>query len=512
MQEAVYLEQVIPEYRGNPLIEALPPIWSPKDALKLLTVEPGFHESERLLDTYYRCHCVARLFSYFQPLDTHIDIEQRISRAIRQGYLNRNPLTGGYNQKCVEGYRIIKDKAPMSAYQGQSSSMGFTIIGVSGIGKTSSVEKVLSLYPQVITHSKYGEKPLVSTQIPWIKLDCPFDGSIKGLCASFFSKIDHLLDTDYSRFFTSSRMTVDSLLPRMTHLAEQYHIGLLIVDEIQHLSMAKSGGSDKMLNFFVTLVNTIGIPVILIGTTKALPILQGEFRQARRGSGQGDLLWDRMKKDVSWEIMLSSMWKYQWTKEKCPLTQEMRDTLYEESQGIIDIAVKLYAMSQIYAIVNGVEKLSAELFRTVAKESLQLVRPMLKALKSGDIKKISRFEDIRPIQVSDYIAAQISQIRLPEGNHITSLEEQAVIKLLELDVPAKEAQKAVRKIIKDSGKSGMSLASVVKKAFLLTLNITDAQELGKNAQQIRSDDLRKGDGTGYSSLKELGAIADQDEL
>lgn len=77
------------------------------------------------------------------------------------------------------------------------------------------------------------------------------------------------------------------LLIIMTQLVRQFQIGILVIDEIQHLSEAKGGGSDKMLNFFVTLVNTIGIPVVMIGTTKAMSILQSEFRQARRGSGQG---------------------------------------------------------------------------------------------------------------------------------------------------------------------------------------------------------------------------------
>ena len=39
----------------------------------------------------------------------------------------------------------------------------------------------------------------------------------------------------------------------------RYLVGILVIDEIQHLSEAKGGGSDKMLNFFVTLVNTIGL-------------------------------------------------------------------------------------------------------------------------------------------------------------------------------------------------------------------------------------------------------------
>ncbi len=79
------------------------------------------------------------------------------------------------------------------------------------------------------------------------------------------------------------------MMPRMAQLAMNHSLGLLVIDEIQHLSLAKSGGSEKMLNFFVNLVNTIGVPVVLIGTMKALSVLQSEFRQARRGSGQGDM-------------------------------------------------------------------------------------------------------------------------------------------------------------------------------------------------------------------------------
>ncbi len=37
-----------------------------------------------------------------------------------------------------------------------------------------------------------------------------------------------------------------------------------------------------MLNFFVTLVNTIGLPVILVGTPKARDIFEKDFRSARR--------------------------------------------------------------------------------------------------------------------------------------------------------------------------------------------------------------------------------------
>jgi len=507
--EANYLPQIIEEYMDNPLIEALPPIYSSYEAAKLLTVDPGYNEGEREFDAQYRFHCIGRLFRYFQPLDTHIDIEQRVSRAIRQGYISKSPVTPQYAARLVQGSEAIREKNIAAAYGMNSTASGFTIIGMSGVGKTTAMEKVLSLYPQKILHTQYKGEPLFLTQLVWAKIDCPFDGSLKGLCLSFFAYVDRILGTGYSKKFSADRMTVDAALPRMAQIATTHCLGLLVIDEIQHLSQAKSGGSDKMLNFFVTLVNTIGVPVVLIGTTKAMSVLQSEFRQARRGSGQGDLLWDRMQNDLSWEIMLRAMWKNQWTRNQIPLTAELKNVLYDESQGIIDIAVKLYAMSQMKAIADGTETITAQTIKEVAAEKLRLVKPMLDALRSGDMKKLLMYEDIKPISVEDYLAAQsgrIAGVAPLEQTEMLSLEEQAVLKLLEMDIPPKVAHAAVKKAI-GKAVSGQPLASVVKKAFKIALNM----ESEKNPPCIdeQEDDLRKVAGESpYENLKKSGVITE----
>jgi hypothetical protein len=261
-----------------------------------------------------------------------------------------------------------------------------------------------------------------------------------------------------------------------------------------------------MLNFFVTLVNTIGVPVVLIGTTKAMSVLQSEFRQARRGSGQGDLLWDRMQNDLSWEIMLRAMWKNQWTRHRTPLSAELKDVLYDESQGIIDIAVKLYAMAQMKAIADSAEIIRPETIREVAAEKLRLVRPMLNALRSGDRKKLLMYEDIKPINVEDYLAAQAGRIAgdAPLGrDEILSLEEQAILKLLEMDIPAKVARSAVKKAIGKSV-SAQPLAAVAKKAFKIALNMETSASSPEPDEQ--EDDLRKS--AGYDTLKGSGFIAE----
>lgn len=142
---------------------------------------------------------------------------------------------------------------------------------------------------------------------------------------------------------------------------------------------------------------------MFIGTMKARALLQKDFRQARRSSGQGDMVWQQMKNDEDWDVLITSMWDYQWTKEYKELNKEIIDTFYEESQGIIDIAVKLYFLAQTRAIETGVEKVTPQLIRKVFKEDLKLVHPMINALKSGDAAAIAKYEDILPMDLEEYI-------------------------------------------------------------------------------------------------------------
>ena len=379
--EAEYKEQVIEEYGDNPFVEALPPILNELEAVEKLAVYPSFDPQERMLDKQYRIHLVQRLFQCFQPLMIHLDLESRISRVIRQGYLARNPFKPAYAQSLQEGHSEIlglrRELNSNSVFR--TTAAGFTIIGVSGMGKTTAINRVLSLYPQVIVHKNYKGINFSMYQVSWLKLDCPFDGSLKGLCIEFFRKLDDILGTDYSKKFAIGRKTVDNMLSVMSQVARNIGLGLLIIDEIQHLSRAKSGGDQKMLNFFVTLVNTIGVPVILVGTPAGLSILQSEFRQARRGSGQGDMIWERLNMDKNWDLLINAIWDYQWTKKHVPLTEELSNAFYEESQGIIDIFVKLYAMAQIQAITDGTEFITTQSIKQVANKHLQLVKPFLTA-------------------------------------------------------------------------------------------------------------------------------------
>jgi hypothetical protein len=440
----------------------------------------------------------------------HFDIEHRISVAIRQSYISKNPATPMYASALSEGAAAIRENSFSAMSSTNSTAFGFTVIGISGVGKTTAVEKVLSLYPQIIQHTQYNNVPMFLTQLVWAKLDCPFDGSLKGLCIEFFTYVDSILGTNYAKMFSVYRMTVNQVMPVIAQIARTHCLGLLVIDEIQNLDQAKSGGRELMLNFFVELVNKVGVPVVLIGTPKAKPILESEFRQARRSSGQGALFWDRMQNDVSWEVMLRAMWKYQWTRKHTELTEDLKNTLYDESQGIIDIAIKLYAMAQSKVIADKTEVITAKDIKEVAAVKYQPIQRMLDALRTGDMRKLAQYKDISPISIDDYIAAQTARIAAIAPSfsmeEAQSLEEQAVLQLVELDIPSKVARSSVRKAIGKS-KVGQPLSVVIKKAFLLALNKEAERDELDSVEQ--PDDLRgAADGNLYDNLKKSGSITE----
>ncbi|MEH7484813.1 ATP-binding protein [Neobacillus drentensis] len=465
--EAIYNKQPLLEYQDNPLIEALPPILSIGEVGRLLTVRPPFHKEERQLNNELRFHCMQRIFDYFQPFEGHLALERKISAIIRQGYVNRNPLDRDHAIYMNRSYKaLMQGKLPeLDVVNKKRKVQGFSIIGVSGSGKSTGVERVLNIYPQVIKHTKYNGKNLILTQIPWMKLECPTDGSTKGLCNAFFLEMDKFLGTDYFARYHNKSAT-NTLLPIMGHTARNHNLGVLIVDEIQHLSLQKSGGKDNMLNFFVTLVNTIGIPVILIGTNKAFDILNGEFRQALRGTGQGSTTWERMERNKTWDMLMKGLWKYQWTRNPVELKDDLKDILYDESQGILDLAKKIFFLAQMDAIFKGTEEITGEIMRNAAKNYLGLVKKMLDALRSGDKEEIRKYEDLKPIDFDDYVS------QLKERVYLENYMEMEVEKSKESEqdmrrmLVAKLAEK-IRdsKIVQDSVKVVLSTLNALNYEF-----------------------------------------------
>jgi len=415
---AAYNPDVYDMYRDNPLIEALPRVLEESEVTDLLECHPLRSAEDRTKGVKERLHSLNHALHFFEPLPQHFDLENEFSQMIRNGYMGRNPIVVGFDRDVRRQVLSLKPGEPTTppSFVG-SVSLASAIIGLSGIGKTVAVERILALYAQVIIHRAYHGRRMPLYQVVWLKLDCPPDDSVKAMCLNFFRALDKVLGTSYYQSHTrNGQASVDEMLQPMAALAAHHHLGVLVIDEIQHLKTGKSGGAAKMINFFTSLVNVMRIPVVLMGTYKAWDILAGEFRTARRGTGLRPPTWDRLEGD-SWDIFVESLWDYQYTATECPLTEELSRALYGETLGITDLAIKVYIRAQINAITadkdEEKEVVTVASIEKAADDILRLVRPMLVALRAGgdDPGAMAKIDDIKPIDVIPYIDEALRRAR-----------------------------------------------------------------------------------------------------
>jgi len=402
--QAEYKEFPLEEFNQNPLIQALPPLLDKAAIIRKLMINPLYKKEEKLVESVFRIHMVNRLFQLYIPLPVHIDVWNMVHTLILQGYLARNPFDKNYKEYINEsGKQIINRSYEINSRQNfrTTSSCG-TFIGFSGMGKTTTINRVLSNIPQVIIHNEYKGIHFNQIQLVWLKLEAPSNSSLKALCLQFFMKIDELLGTNNYKKYVSRNMSVDSMLPLISQVAHNIGLGLLVIDETQNI---KKRGADQIMNFFVYLINT-GINLCLIGTPGAYDLFGKELRMTRRLTGNAEIIYNNMQYDNEFTYLLESLWKYQWTRKYVPLNKEIGKIFYEETQGISDLMIKLFVYSQQKAIESGTEELTINLIKNVAKEKFRLLQPMLDAIRSGNPHKIAKYEDIRKIDLEKTVVTK----------------------------------------------------------------------------------------------------------
>ena len=190
--------------------------------------------------------------------------------------------------------------------------------------------------------------------------------------------------------------------PHMRSVARvmnMHFVGILICDEVQNLANARKGQQTVMTEL-VSACNDLKVPILFIGTTKALKVLSLDFRQARRSCGHSVTPWERLPAEVApgevneWQEFVQVLWNYQWVKNPAHLTDELLTTMYRFSQGIIDVAITLFASAQARAMLDGSETITPSLIQKVFAEELGPLHRAIDALHHNDIEAIAQFDDI----------------------------------------------------------------------------------------------------------------------
>lgn len=404
--EAEYTPYPIESYQDNPLIEALPCYleYSGRAILNMLSGYPEVPHPEA--GNRQRSAWLSQLSSnLFIPLLRHYELGTLITTLILQGYEKRKPVNGQYVSMLQRAYHErMQGKNNEVNFGGRisASPMTLSLIGVSGIGKSYALERLMrSMYPQLIHHNA-PEMGAVFDQVVYLKTEVPSGGSVKAMCVSLLSELSRVTGNSYADGIRKNT-TLECLRVRLESLFDAHCVGLIILDEVQNL-LASRSSKTELFNFIVELSNTINVPIIFVGTPKILEIRQQGMRVSRRLGTAGCLQWDRMhyrKRD--WNTFIEELWKYNVLPSEVPvIPDEIEQTLYDLSQGIPDLLIKLFILTQQRTLACAASLISQGKPILMYKDTIMAVyddyfghvKPMIEILRSNDKERIAEIEDL----------------------------------------------------------------------------------------------------------------------
>ena len=341
------------------LVVKLPPMLAGTELLSALEVLPDYDESIRDLDAATRLMALSDLYKLYLPSQMSVEIYSKLYLALLRSLQKKQ--TSLAIQQQAQNYRAIRQQTYSGIIGGSDS---FTIIGASGIGKSTAISRAISL----ITGNKVIEvdEPY-TTIIPCLVVQCPFDSSVKGLLLEILRKVDEYLGSKYYENAMRVRATTDMLIGSVSQVALN-HIGLLIVDEIQNVVNSKHGKS--LVGMLTQLINNSGISIAMVGTPESALFFEQAMQLARRSLG---IQYGNMSYDAYFEEFCDVMFSYQFVRNETILTPGIMEWLYEHSAGIISVVISLVHDAQEIAILSGKERLNLETLNMAYQQRLSLL-------------------------------------------------------------------------------------------------------------------------------------------
>ena len=340
-----------------------------------------------------RLIALSDIYRVFVPNQMSREIYSKLYLALLRSLQKKEGIVR--TKQGIENQKAIMQKN-FSGIIGGSDS--FTVIGASGIGKSSAISRAV----QMITETEIIEMEKPYTKIlACVLVQCPFDSSVKGLLLEIIRVVDEKLGSKYYPKATSVRATTDMLIGTVSQIALN-HIGILIVDEIQNVALSRNGRN--LLGALLQLINCSGISICMVGTPECTAFFTQAMQLARRTLG---LQYDSMEYGEEFERLCSILFQYQYVRNRAELDDATIRWLYEHSNGNVSTVVSLLHDSQELAIMDGGEVLNMEILNAAYKNRMKMLHSYIAPSKKPQTSRVKKGTPL-PLSEQENTAAAVN--------------------------------------------------------------------------------------------------------
>lgn len=342
----------------------LPKMLAGEDLLSALEYIPPYNESIRTEVDAMRLIKLNELYNIYLPSTMSVEIYSKLYLAMLRSVQKKETKLA--IQQRNENFRAIQQRNGNGIIGGSDS---FTVIGASGIGKSSAIDRAISL----ITANRVieAQNPHIKI-IPCICVQCPHDSSVKGLLLEILRIVDEWLGSKYYEYAIRARATTDMLIGNVSQVSLN-HVGLLVIDEIQNVCNSRNG--NNLVAVLTQLINNSGISICMVGTPGSTSFFEKEMQLARRSVG---LFYNNLSYDRYFVWFCETVFRYQYVKQQSEITDAAIEWLYQHSGGIVSVVISLVHDAQEVAILNGKEILNLETLNEAYRGRLAMLHDYIK--------------------------------------------------------------------------------------------------------------------------------------
>ena len=341
----------------NPLIEALPDSLDMSEFNAAIQNLPPIPMEQDVGTVTARRRGMATLHSIFIPISYMYRIYDQLFRLMQAGYYTETSrkMAQRINSIFATGHSGYGELPEYAAF-----------LGTAGIGKTTMIKRCLRLMPQVIAHEKYYGNPFYTKQVLWLFVECPSDASSKTMALNIVRALDSAVGSHHVDQFMKVRASAtSSLISYVKTLCITYHVGLLVVDEIQNVvvTAAKKKTLKPLVKLLTELTNETCASMFFVGTHLAEEVFIQEEHLRRRTRG---FRLTPFTAGGEYRSFLQTLWRYQYMPVQTELTERIANRIYDLSGGIPAYIMKLFEETQANALVQGIDRIDERLITETA--------------------------------------------------------------------------------------------------------------------------------------------------
>lgn len=419
------------------ILQKIKPMMSGEELKEAMKIFVDYDEEIRDESQAVRLMELNNIYSFYIPSDMSIEIYTKLYLAMIRSMQKKESKLAVKQRNINDIKGGIDSGASINGIIGGSDS--FSILGSSGIGKSSAIARAIDMFE--------GEKVIELENpyckiIPVINVQCPFDCSAKSMLLAIVKKIDDKIGTTYYEMMIKSRATTNTMIVSASKILLN-HVALLIIDEIQNLIKHKAG--IQLVSMLTQLLNESGISICFVGTHEVEPFFESVDYLARRTLG---LIYNRCEYNDYFREFCTMLWKYQYVKNKTDISDTIIHWLYEHSAGTLSHVVFLIHTAQEISILDCRDILDLESLESAYQKMRMLhthIQPNIILKKTGKKKKINISDTVISTSAKKDNDNKISDVFIEEHSANRDIEQEW--SFVELAEKSKKEQTDIIKLL-----------------------------------------------------------------